>query len=206
MTPVHIAILAKAPRAGFAKTRLIPALGADGAARLARRLLDHALAQAHAARIGPVALCVTPASDAMWRQMQLPAGTQLSDQGDGDLGDRLARVCECVARAGGPVLLMGTDCPALDAERLGAIAAQLATHDAVMVPATDGGYTALALQRFDASLFLNIAWSTASVGATTLLRLQALGWRVAVLPALSDIDEPSDLGALPPGWMEACHG
>lgn len=206
MKPVHITILAKAPRAGFAKTRLIPALGADGAASLAHRLLDHALAQAHAAGIGPVELCVTPRSDAMWRQMRLPAGTQLSDQGEGDLGDRLARVCERVTSTGGPVLLMGTDCPALDAERLSTIASQLATHDAVMVPATDGGYTALALQRFDASLFTNIAWSTASVGATTLSRLRALGWRVAVLPVLSDIDEPSDLGALPAGWLEYCHG
>ena len=206
MKPVHIAIMAKAPRAGFAKTRLIPALGADGAASLAHRLLDHAVAQAHTARIGPVELCITPASDAMWQQMSLPAGTQLSDQGEGDLGDRLARVCERVTSAGSPVLLMGTDCPALDAERLGAIAAQLATRDAVLVPATDGGYTALALQRFDASLFTHIAWSTASVGATTLSRLQALRWRVAVLPALSDIDEPSDLGALPSAWMEVCHG
>lgn len=206
MNPVHTAILAKAPRAGFAKTRLIPALGADGAANLAQLLLDHAVAQAHAACIGPVELCVTPLSDAMWRQMRLPAGTRLSDQGEGDLGDRLARVCERVTSTGDPVLLMGTDCPALDAERLRAIASQLATHDAVLVPATDGGYTSLALQRFDASLFTNIAWSTASVGATTLSRLRALGWRVAVLPALSDIDEPSDLGALPAGWMESCHG
>lgn len=206
MTSVHITILAKAPRAGFAKTRLIPALGADGAADLAYRLLDHAVAQAHAARIGPVELCVTPASDAMWRQMRLPPDTQISDQGEGDLGERLARACERVTSAGGPVLLMGTDCPALDAERLSAIATQLAGHDAVLVPATDGGYAALALQRFDASLFSNIAWSTSSVGATTLSRLQVLGWRVAVLPALSDIDEPSDLAALPAGWMEVHHG
>lgn len=206
MTPVHIAILAKAPRAGFAKTRLIPALGADGAARLAHRLLEHALAQAHAAGIGPVELCVTPVSDALWPAVSRPAGTLLSDQGEGDLGDRLARVCDRVSGTGAAVLLIGTDCPALNAERLRAIALALAAHDAVMVPATDGGYTALALRRFDASVFTDIAWSTASVGATTLSRLQALGWRVAVLPALSDIDEPADLGALPPGWKEACHG
>ena len=78
---------------------------------------------------------------------------------------------------------MGTDCPALDAERLRAIANEMADHDAVLVPATDGGYTALAVHRFDASLFTDIAWSTDTVGATTLARLHALSWRVRVLPA-----------------------
>jgi glycosyltransferase A (GT-A) superfamily protein (DUF2064 family) len=108
-------------------------------------------------------------------------------------------------RTADAVLLMGTDCPALDAAQLRAVAASLATHDAVLMPATDGGYVALAVRHFDLSLFTDIAWSTATVGATTLLRLRALGWQVAVLPALPDIDEPADLAALPPSWQEAHH-
>ncbi|MDZ4355755.1 MAG: DUF2064 domain-containing protein, partial [Variovorax sp.] len=93
--PPRIVIFAKAPVAGLAKTRLIPALGAQGAARLAAALLRHAVAQALASAAGPVELCVTPAPrDPVWSGLMPQAQLSWSDQGDGDLGERMARASQ----------------------------------------------------------------------------------------------------------------
>lgn len=192
---LHVIVFAKAPVAGLAKTRLIPALGARGAARLAVSMLGHAVEQALASGAGTVEVCATPApQDPMWSGL-LPRHPNLrvSDQGQGDLGERMARAAQRALDAGRPVLLMGTDCPDLSAERIRMAADGLRTCDAAIVPAFDGGYVLLALNRFDASLFKGIAWSTSSVSEVTQSRIDQLGWRLATLPTLRDIDEPDDL-------------
>lgn len=205
MTPVRIVIFAKLPKAGFAKTRLIPALGADGAARLAARMLRHTVAEALAAGVGPVEICVTPAPDEpAWRAIHLPAGLIWSSQGGGDLGERLSR-CARRVLADGPVLLIGTDCPQLDASRLRQAANALTQAGAVMTPATDGGYVLLGISRFHEALFDGIAWSTASVAVETRSRFRVLDWTLRELPACHDIDEPGDLLRLPDGWLDAVH-
>jgi len=82
---VRIVLFAKAPLPGLAKTRLIPALGALGAAELARRMLKHAVTQALAAEVGPVELCVTPFhQESTWQSLGIPAAVTWSDQGEGD--------------------------------------------------------------------------------------------------------------------------
>lgn len=194
MNAVRIVIFAKAPVAGRVKTRLIPALGAAGAAQLAARMLDRALAQALAAAVGPVDLCMSPAPDAPeWAGVRLPAGIEASDQGDGDLGARMARAAQRAIARGEPVLLTGTDCPDLTAARLRVAAAELAGHDAVLHRAADGGYPLLGMRAFDAGLFEDMPWSTAAVADLTLERLAALGWTVWVGDTLKDVDEPADL-------------
>jgi len=201
--PVRIVVLAKAPVPGGAKTRLIPALGAEGAARLAHRLLDHALEAAGASGAGPVELCMTPPpGDGAWAGVDLPAGVALTDQGEGDLGARMARAVHRVTREpqGPPVLLMGTDCPALTAPVIREAARQLAHHDAVLVPVADGGYGLLGLRADCPEVFAAMPWSTAAVAGETLRRLAAQGLRVWRGPLLHDIDEPADLLQLPPGW------
>lgn len=203
LKPIRIVIMAKAPRAGLAKTRLIPALGADGAAQLAQRMLQHALGEAIAADLGPVELCRTPDDDAAWQGIKLPARLTLSAQGDGDLGARMDRVAARVIAAGEALLLIGTDCPALNADVLRQTAACLQAADAAMVPASDGGYVALALQRHDPQLFRDIRWSTASVASEQRARIARLGWSLASLPPLHDIDEPADLQHLPREWNTA---
>lgn len=194
MKPVRIVIFAKAALPGFAKTRLMPALGAQGAADIARRLLADALMRALTARVGPVELCVTPDSaDPVWQTFALPSGVQLTDQGEGDLGERMVRAAQRVLDGGESVLLVGTDCPTLDAPRLQQAAAALQYLDATLVPAFDGGYVLLGLNKFHPSLFSSLAWSTNDVAAQTLLRFNKLNWRVSTQPALHDIDEPEDL-------------
>lgn len=195
-------IFAKAPLPGQAKTRLIPALGEPGAAALAQRMLAHTVAVALAAEVGVVELCVTPApAAAAWQPFRHPAWpVTWQAQGDGDLGERLARASQRHLAAGVAVLLIGTDCPQLEAGHLREAAGALRDREAVMLPSTDGGYVLLGLRRFHPSLFQDIAWSTATVAAETLARLHQAGYAVARLPALHDIDEPGDLAHLPPAW------
>lgn len=203
----QIILFAKCPQPGQVKTRLIPALGAQGAATLAQRMLIHTLGEALQAGLGGVELCVAPAPSApAWQPVIPPAlchGVRWQDQGEGDLGARLARAAARLSEAAQTMLFIGSDCPALNADILRQAAAQLDTHDAGPIPSTDGGYVLLGLRRGHASLFTDIAWSTARVAETTRERLRALGWRWAELPALRDVDEPADLTCLPLGWPEA---
>lgn len=194
MSPVRVLVFTKAPVAGEVKTRLIPALGADGAARLAARMLERTLLEARRAAVGAVELCMSPAPGTpAWSGVTLPPDVETSEQGTGDLGERMARAARRALARNEAVLLIGTDCPELTAERLRRAAVELAHHDAVMYPAQDGGYPLLGLRRFDASLFDDIPWSTATVGALTRERLAALGWRTWVGEPLRDIDTPEDL-------------
>jgi uncharacterized protein len=188
----RIVIFAKAPVPGRVKTRLIRALGADGAAALAARMLEQTVAEALASGL-QVELCGEP-DPATWYSGPL---VQLSPQGNGDLGQRLHRAAERVL-ATEPVLLIGTDCPALSSDRLRGAAEALEHHDAVLHPAEDGGYVLLGLRRFDPSLFDVIAWSTDAVAAQTLARTGALGWSVDVRETLADVDEPGDLHLVMP--------
>ena len=204
--PVRIIVFAKAPRAGFAKTRLIPALGADGAAALARSLLLHTLDEAMHAGVRDIELCRTPMHDPLWQTLPLPGGLQMTDQAGGDLGERLARAAHRSLEASQPCILIGTDCPALDARALRELALNLQSHDAVLAPASDGGYVALGLRRFEPSVFTDMAWSTEVVARDTVSRLLQAGMSVHQVPALHDIDEPADLQHLPKHWaQEANH-
>ncbi len=202
MAKIRIVIFAKLPAAGFAKTRLIPALGSVGAARLAQQMLHHTVREALAAAVGTVELCVTPSPDEPeWRQQKLPHEVNLSYQGEGDLGDRLSRAARRTLQSGESILLIGTDCPALNAKQIKEAADALSHSDAVLIPATDGGYVLLGVNQFHEALFNTIAWSTATVSAETIIRMQRLKWSIELLPACHDIDEPSDLAHLPQDWL-----
>ena len=196
MSPTRIVIFAKAPVPGQVKTRLIPALGEEGAARLAQRMLLATVAEAEAAGLATPELCATPdPDDPRWRAFLPRLGLRLTDQGEGDLGQRLARAALRVTTEGDNILLIGTDCPTLDQCMLRNAAAALAKFDAVIHPTEDGGYALLGLRRFHASLFEGIAWSGPRVARDTIRRIEALGWSLLVGETLRDIDEPEDLEA-----------
>lgn len=196
--PVRIVLLAKAPLPGRAKTRLIPALGADGAADLAARLLQHAIGECLAAAVGPVQLCVTPGrADPAWRALALPRKLHWTEQGEGDLGARMARAAQRVTAGGEAVLLIGSDCPGLTAECLRAAARALADHDSCLIPASDGGYVLLGLRHHLPALFADMPWSTPAVAGLTCQRIRAAGCSLKQFPLLHDIDEPQDLAWLP---------
>jgi uncharacterized protein len=184
----RIVVFAKAPVAGKVKTRLIPVLGAEGAAALAEAMLARTVEEALATGLA-VELCGEPGSSE-WHEAR--PGLALTAQGEGELGERLARAAERVLGAD-RILLIGGDCPELDRGRLRAAADALEANDAVLHPAHDGGYALLGLRRFDRSIFEGISWSTAEVADQTIARIKALGWRLQLRETLRDIDEADDL-------------
>ncbi len=191
-------VMAKAPVPGEVKTRLIPALGAEGAAALAERMLRRTLAAASGVGFDSVELCVSPG---IWHPaVQKLAGEidiSLFSQGNGDLGQRMHRALARALSSHAQALLVGTDAPALDAALLRRAATALRSADAVFVPTFDGGYALVGLRRPAATLFANVAWSTPQVMATTRRRAEAAGLRWVELDAVADIDEPADLVHLP---------
>lgn len=202
MTETRIIIFAKAPQPGLAKTRLIPALGAEGAASLARRMLETTLQRALHARTGPVELRVTPViSDSAWSDFPIPQNVEIRFQGEGDLGARLALAAKSGLECNTAVMLIGCDCPQLDSTALREAAQILRGVDAVMHPTADGGYALLGLRRFDPRLFNDIPWSTNSVARGTVQRLGALQWSLHVAALFNDVDEPADLRCLPAEWL-----
>src|SRR5262245_57329349 len=193
--PVAVAVLAKAPLPGFAKTRLIPALGADGAASLQARLVERAVATACAAVIGPVTVWATPdQSHPLFQAIGAHLGVALARQGDGDLG---ARMLAAIAAANAPALVIGTDCPALTSEHLRAAADVLrGGGDQVVIPTEDGGYALIGEVARACALFSDMHGSAPSVMDETRRRLRALGltWQEPV--TLWDVDLPEDLDRL----------
>ena len=200
-------VFAKAPVAGFAKTRLAKVIGNDAAARLAARMLSETVVQAVAADLGPVELCCAPdtshAQFALQQTRHAVTSVTLSSQGEGDLGQRMCRALARALQQHQRVLLIGTDAPALQAAHLQTAAQALLEHDAVFAPAHDGGYVLVGLSRSLPGLFDGIAWSSAEVMAQTRDKLALLHASCFELPTFFDIDEAPDLQHVPPAWMVA---
>lgn len=188
METPQIAIFARWPEPGKAKTRLIPALGEDGAAQLYRKLLEMTVREARDSGL-PFHLRITGCEPQAIRDW-LGEDLAVKDQGDGDLGAKLARVAA-------PGIMIGSDCPGLTAALLREAASVLPNRDAVIGPASDGGYWLLGLREPCPALFSDMAWSTPKVLPETLLRLEARGINPHMLPELTDIDTPEDLEAWP---------
>lgn len=189
-----ILVFAKAPVAGVAKTRLIPLLGAAGAAALHARLIERALATAGA--LAPEMFELWCAPDATHRFLQSAAlahGATLRVQQGSDLGERMAHALADALQRCNVALCIGSDCPALTAQHLRE--ATLALHDgddAVFVPAEDGGYALVGLARDAPRLFSGIVWGGSQVMAQTRARLRELGLRWRELETLWDVDRPAD--------------
>ncbi len=195
-----LVVLTRYPVPGHVKTRLVPALGAERAADLHRELAERTLAVAREARA--VRGCAIEvhydggdrASFAAWLGNDLDYEPQAGD----DLGARLRLASEAVLlRRRGPVVLIGTDCPALATAHLASTFAGLAGHDHVVGPARDGGYYLLGLRRPSPELFVDVPWGTDRVLARTLEAIRAAGRTVLILEPLADIDRPEDLPLLP---------
>lgn len=198
-----IIIFAKFPAQGMAKTRLQPALGIEGAAKMARQLLLHSIQKALATGFA-VEMCVSPApNDPCWQTLDLPDSLLWTKQVEGDLGLRMLTASQNALKKFDKVLLTGSDCPDLTADRIQSAAQQLQQHDITMIPAFDGGYVLLGLKQVNTHLFSNMKWSVSDVAAVTQQRIKDLDWSLALLEPLADIDEPNDLQYLPVGWLDS---
>lgn len=191
----RVLVFAKAPIPGAVKTRLIPLLGAEGAARLQARLIEHTLAIVRHADPDSIELHGEPADDPFLRDCAGRYRATLIQQCRGDLGARMQHAFEAAFTRDPqtPAIGIGTDCPALALLHLQRAAQMLtAGHDAVFAPAEDGGYVLIGLCRSAPRLFEDVAWSTAHVMEQTRERLRELRWRWLELETLWDVDQPAD--------------
>lgn len=185
-----VTLFVRYPTPGAAKTRLIPALGEAGAAALHRRLAERTVATMRAAGL-PTEIRFTGAGMTDFARW-LGKDIALVNQGDGDLGERMARAAETPPR-----ILIGSDCPDLSADHLHAAADALVESDVVIGPAEDGGYWLIGFrERFD-YLFQQMKWGTDAILSETLYRLNAEGVTPKMLVTLSDCDRPDDLAFWP---------
>jgi hypothetical protein len=193
---VGVAILARAPVAGQAKTRLIPALGEAGAAHLQDWLIRRTVGVALEAAVGPVTIwCAGEAEHAAFAPWRDHASVVLRRQAEGDLGARMLAAVRASPTLAG-ALVIGTDCPALVADDLRVAAQALDRNDAVLFPAEDGGYVLIGLRRAVGAVFAGIDWGTPAVAEQTRARLALAGCTWTEPRMLWDVDRPDDLERL----------
>jgi uncharacterized protein len=195
-------IFTRYPVPGETKTRLIPALGAVGAANLHSQMAQHTVNQARKlSAIDLIAIEIHVAGDRDSQDLTNWLGADLvyQVQGSGDLGERMARSLSLAFAAGhNRVIIIGTDCPSLEPNLLKLAFQKLRDRDLVLGPAIDGGYYLIGLRRFMPELFVGINWGTAEVFQQTVDIANKLGLSMGNLPPLTDIDRPEDL----PVWEQ----
>lgn len=190
MLPARVVLFTRFPTPGMAKTRLIPALGPEAAARLHRRLTERTVATVRGSGLA-LEIRTTGASPEEFRHWL--GEVAVRDQGGGELGARLL-----AAAPPYPVILIGADAPDLSAQHL--LEAEAALNDGrpVLGPAEDGGYWLLGLPRPIPRVFDGIPWGTEHVFGTTMRRFAAAGLHPVLLEPLADLDRPEDL----PRWPD----
>jgi uncharacterized protein len=195
----RLLVFTRAPRAGEVKTRLIPLLGAQGAADFHARLVHHCLETVTRAGLCPVELWCAPSHhDAFFEACRERYDIELYDQGEGDLGERMHAALASALCRGKAAILIGTDIPSLEVVDLeAAFQALQQGRDAVVGPATDGGYYLIGVKQANRLLFEHMPWETPAVFRETCTRLQRLALDWLCLRECSDVDTPEDFLALP---------
>ncbi len=188
MPEPRLTIFARYPEPGKAKTRLIPALGEEGAARVYARMLGATLETARQSGL-PAELRITGGSREAFAALS-GGGIAIAEQGEGDLGERLTRIAA-------PAIVIGSDAPGLTPDLLREARDLLEEFEVVIGPATDGGYYLIGFSQPIPFAFESIPWSTPTVLSETLERLAAQGIEPALLPVLTDVDTPEDLAQWP---------
>ncbi|PLW82671.1 hypothetical protein CWI75_08795 [Kineobactrum sediminis] len=185
---------AKAPQPGRVKTRMQPLLSPEQACELHCELVQWTCKTLLNAALGPVELWVSDAPQhPLFKACETSGVASVCRQLGTDLGARMQDALASGLARYKYVLLVGSDCPALDTVYLRAAASALRDHDLVLGPACDGGYVLLGARRPVDALFADMPWGTDQVFALTLARARKAGWHVAVLEPLRDIDRPEDL-------------
>lgn len=195
-----IVVFARVPVPGQVKTRLIPALGAEGACRLHHRMCERLFATLHVAGLAPWELWIDTDQP---HPLVADAGVPVHLQEGSDLGERLIDALEKVFQRFSRVVVIGTDCPGLDVAYLDeALQCLSGGEQVVLGPAVDGGYVLLGMASFQPALLQGISWGSSQVLEQTLARVRQLELSCHLLPTLADIDCPEDLHRLERGMLE----
>ncbi len=190
-----LVIVARAPELGRVKTRLAAALGAERALAIYREL-GVIVARAVTGAAATTIVAYTPAESGPLMREWLGDGLAYEAQCDGDLGARMAAtIAARLAEGAERVVVIGADCPTVDADLVRAAFDALDRSDVVLGPAHDGGYYLIGMTRLHDSLFADMPWSGPVTCATTLERARLAGLAVHLLPAMRDIDTADDWDA-----------
>jgi hypothetical protein len=190
----HLVIFARAPQVGRVKRRLASEIGPMAAARFYRATLAEQIRRLANDRRWTVWLFVTPdrsLDHPAWRGA-VPRARR-KPQGQGDLGQRMKRPFQVLPP--GPVMLVGSDIPALRAGHIAHAFRLLGRHDLVFGPASDGGFWLIGARRLKPlprSLFAGVRWSTAQALADTLAGIPS-GISTGLADILDDVDDAQDL-------------
>ncbi len=195
----HLIIFTRYPEPGKTKTRLIPVLGAVGAANLQRWMTEYTILQARELQKTAAITVEVRYSGGNLQKMQDWLGVDFiyRPQGEGDLGERMGRSLLGGFQSGAQqVIIIGSDCPGVNSQIL-ATAFELSSNvDLVLGPAIDGGYYLIGLRQPILELFTSIEWGTDQVLLNTVSKAQKLNLSQIYLPHLADIDRPEDLSIL----------
>ena len=192
----HLIIFTRYPEPGKTKTRLIPALGSLGAANLQRQMTEYTIFEVKKLQKAIAISLEVRFAGGNSQVMQDWLGSDLvyQSQGDGDLGSRMMRSLFSSFESGAEnVVIIGTDCPGVNAQILATAFEHLHTFELVLGPAIDGGYYLIGLRFPVAELFTNIDWGTAEVFQQTIDIANKLNLSHVYLPPLADVDRPEDL-------------
>ena len=191
-----LVIFSRYPQPGKTKTRLIPALGTEGAAKLQQQMTEHTLNTAKqllAVRNLKVEVHFTGGSEAQMAQW-LGKDLQYVAQASGDLGYRMRSAFERAFKLGQRrVVIIGIDCPDLDRQILNSAFDALSDRDLILGSAEDGGYYLIGLSKLVPQLFENIAWGSDRVLEDTTAIAKSLQLNLDYLTTLADVDRPEDL-------------
>jgi rSAM/selenodomain-associated transferase 1 len=195
-TVATLIMVTRFPQSGLTKTRLIPVLGAAGAAQLQRCMTELLVERLQAICDRASLTFEVHFADGSFAQMRhwLGHDLRLKPQSAGNLGERLwGAFQQGFQESEQPILMVGSDCPGLDEGHITQAVTALHDHDLVLGPAEDGGYYLIGLQQPHPCLFENISWGHSCVLAETIAIASAQGLSVALLDPLGDIDRPEDL-------------
>jgi len=193
----RIVQFAKRPLAGHVKTRLIPAIGAQGAYELYQKLLRHTWQTLSSAHVATMELWVDSAEPSPFFDTLKPAVASVVIQQGLDLGERMGNAVEQVLKRSNAVVIVGSDCPVLDGDYVTqALQSLLDGADVVLGPANDGGYVLIAMRRYLPQVFDDIDWGSDQVLEQTRVRLRAINCPWHELTPLWDVDRPDDLDRL----------
>ena len=193
-------IFTRYPEPGKTKTRLISVLGAEGAAILQRQMTEQKLAEVKKFQLFyPILVEVHFTGGNQQLMADWLGSITYKKQSSGDIGCRMEAAFQASFEAKmNSVVLIGIDCPDLNAKLIAEAFQALKNDDLVLGPAEDGGYYLIGLNKLIPELFRGINWSTEVVLQQTQNIAQKLNLTVAYLPTLRDIDRPEDLSIWQP--------
>ncbi|PSO49711.1 MAG: hypothetical protein BRC33_05830 [Cyanobacteria bacterium SW_9_44_58] len=196
----RIIIFTRYPEPGKTKTRLISALGEQGAAQLQKKLTEYTIKEVSQLE-ADIRVYFSGGNEALMQDW-LGNTYQYYPQSNGDLGERLITALEeSFTPEIEKIVIIGIDCPELDAALINQAFQKLSSNDLVLGKAEDGGYYLIGLRHFLPELFQGIDWGTSFVLQQTVAIAETMGLAISYLPMLNDIDVPEDLETVTFPWQ-----